>query len=179
MSDDPIVPGAAARDAAKIYLRIGHGDEDALIDRLVTSAAQVCEQFTGQALLERAFNELLPASARWTRLRRTPVREIVRVEGLDAGQGAPFALPVTAYAIDIDANGDGWVRVTDAGSAPRARVAYRAGLAAEWVGVPEALRQGIVRLTAHLYTHRDGGEDRGPPAAVTALWRPWRRLGLR
>jgi hypothetical protein len=35
-----------------------------------------------------------------------------------------------------------------------------------------------VRLTAHLYTHRslDGGA--GPPAAVTALWRPWRRLGL-
>jgi uncharacterized phiE125 gp8 family phage protein len=46
-------------------------------------------------------------------------------------------------------------------------------------GLPEALRHGIVRLAAHLYSHRDEAEQAGPPAAVTALWRPWRRLRLR
>jgi hypothetical protein len=48
-----------------------------------------------------------------------------------------------------------------------------------WSEVPEALRQGMVRLAAHLYAHRDREEGAGPPAAVTALWRLWRRLGLR
>jgi hypothetical protein len=44
-------------------------------------------------------------------------------------------------------------------------------------GVPEPLRQGILRLITHLFATRDGtgGE---PPAAVTALWRPYRRMRL-
>jgi uncharacterized phiE125 gp8 family phage protein len=59
------------------------------------------------------------------------------------------------------------------------RVGYSAGIAEEWSGVPEPLRQGIVRLAAHLYTHRDSADDAGPPAVVTALWRPYRRMRLR
>jgi hypothetical protein len=53
-----------------------------------------------------------------------------------------------------------------------------AGKAADWNGIQEPLRQGIVRMAAHLYTHRDGEDGRGPPAAVTALWLPYRRLRL-
>ena len=84
-------------------------------------------------------------------------------------------MPAGAYEIDIDAQGDGWVRVTDA-EARRVKATYRAGLAATWADVPEPLRQGVVRLAAHFYTGRDKGGDAGPPAAVTALWRPWRRM---
>jgi len=43
--------------------------------------------------------------------------------------------------------------------------------------LPEPLRQGIVRLAAHLYTVR-GEAEAPPPACVAALWRPWRRLRL-
>jgi hypothetical protein len=50
-------------------------------------------------------------------------------------------------------------------------------MAADSNGVPEPLRQGIVRLTAHLFNARDGGGG-DPPAAVTALWRPFRRIRL-
>jgi uncharacterized phiE125 gp8 family phage protein len=57
-------------------------------------------------------------------------------------------------------------------------VHYRAGLAAGWNGVAEPLRQGVVRMAAHLYAHRDAADGRGPPAAVTALWLPYRRLRL-
>ena len=52
------------------------------------------------------------------------------------------------------------------------------GLAADWNGIPEPLRQGIIRLVAHLYTHRDFADAGPPPTAVAALWRPWRRLRL-
>jgi len=71
------------------------------------------------------------------------------------------------------------VRLLAGAAAKRIRVSYRAGMAADPNGLPEALRHGIVRLTAHLYGSRDRAEAQGPPASVTALWRPWRRLRLR
>jgi uncharacterized phiE125 gp8 family phage protein len=162
----------------KAYLRIGHGDEDGLLAGLARAAADMCEAFTGRALIARAVQETLPAESAWTRLGAAPVRAIDGVAALDeAGEAA--ALEAGDYAIDIDAAGDGWVRVIQAGDARRVRVSYSAGMAADPNGIPEALRHGIVRLTAHLYTYRDRAEGEGPPAAVTALWRPWRRLRLR
>jgi uncharacterized phiE125 gp8 family phage protein len=177
LSAAPIVLPEAAMAEAKAYLRIVGTDEDALVARLMRSAAELCEQFTGQVLIARAFTELLAAPAAWARLGATPVRAISGVEALSA-EGAAVPLAAVAYAIDIDANGDGWVRVTDAGAAKRVRVSFEAGMASQWSGVPETLRQGTVRLAAHLYTKRDAADDIGPPAAVTALWRPWRRMRL-
>lgn len=52
------------------------------------------------------------------------------------------------------------------------------GFADDWNGIPEPLRQGIIRLVAHLYTHRDAADAGPPPTAVAALWRPWRRLRM-
>lgn len=171
-------PGADALGEAKAYLRMAGSEEDALAARLLRAAGELCEQFTGKVLLAREFQETVAASAAWQRLRRSPVQAITAVEGLRPG-GLAAALPADAYAIDIDGRGDGWIRVTAAGEATRVRVTYGAGLAAEWSGAPEALRQGIVRLAAHFYSHRDQEAGGPPPAAVTALWRPWRRLGLR
>ena len=175
VSEEAIAPGATALAEAKAHARIAGADEDALVGRLVASAASLCEQFTGQVLLARGFAETLPACSAWTRLGRTPVRAISLVERLPA-DGAPVVLAADAYAIDIDANGDGWVRTIDGAAAGRVQVSYEAGIADGWEGLPEALRQGIVRLVVHLFTHRSADGDAGPPAAVTALWRPWRRL---
>ena len=51
------------------------------------------------------------------------------------------------------------------------------GMALSQNGIPEPIRQGVLRLVAHLFAARDdgGGEM---PAAVTALWRPYRRMRL-
>ena len=178
---DLLLLPAAAAEAAKSYLRVERADEDGLIGRLVGAAGELCESFTRQALITRAFEETMPASRAWQRLGRTPVRAITGVSALDAG-GAATPLAPGCYAIDIDANGDGWVRIEAPGSARRVRVAYSAGLAADWDGLPAALRQGILRLAAHFYSHRTAEPGRAapePPAAVTALWRPYRRLRLR
>lgn len=166
---------AASVAEAKAYLRVEDAGEDALIARLIATATQLCERFTGQTLVARTVTEIIGATGEWRRLRATPVRGIAAVEGL-AATGAPFALPVDAYAIDIDASGDGWVRVRGPG---RAQVTMEAGLAADADALPEPLRQGILRLVAHLYAHRDEADEEGPPAAVVALWRPWRRMRLR
>jgi uncharacterized phiE125 gp8 family phage protein len=111
----------------------------------------------------------------------TPVRSIDAVEGL-APDGGAVALAAETYAIDIDPSGDGWVRLIDAGGAARVRVAATAGMASGTNEVPEPLRHGILRLVGHLFASRDGGGVGGPgsepPAAVTALWRPYRRMRL-
>jgi uncharacterized phiE125 gp8 family phage protein len=173
--EPPALTSAVAE--AKAYLRVEGSYEDALIARLVQSAAALCEMFTGQWLLVREGSEIVPASAAWKRLRAGPVRAISGIDALPA-DGPESALAPSAYAIDIDANSEGWVRVLDAGAARRVRVRFEAGRAADWEGLPEPLRQGVVRLAAHLFTHRDDARGDAPPAAVTALWQPWRRLRL-
>lgn len=166
-------PGAAALAEAKAQLRVDGTGEDALIAGLLASAVGVCEAFVGQMLLVRPVSESVAASAAWTRLGRTPVRAVTAV----ASGGMP--LPADAYAVDIDGDGDGWVRLAATGiRPPRLQVTYEAGLAADWAGAPDPLRQGVLRLTEHLYARRDESGDDGPPAAVAALWRPFRRMSL-
>jgi uncharacterized phiE125 gp8 family phage protein len=192
-----ILPPEAA-GAAKAYLRVERSDEDGLIAGLVAAAAELCEAFIGAPLLVRGFSETIPpewgyvlsrekvrvptipAGGGWRRLTRAPVRAITLVEAIPA-EGAAQALPGSAYGVDIDAAGDGWVRVTAPGEARSIRIGYQAGLAAGWAELPAGLRQGILRLAAHFYTNRatESARPSEPPAAVTALWRPYRRIRLR
>ena len=117
----------ATLDEAKAYLRIDGDGEDALIARLIVTATALCEQFIGQVLVARTVTETVAATGDWRRLRTTPVRSITSVQGLPA-TGVPFALAVDAYAVDIDASGDGWVRVMRPGGASRALVTLEAGI---------------------------------------------------
>ncbi|MFX6949906.1 head-tail connector protein, partial [Acinetobacter baumannii] len=55
-------------------------------------------------------------------------------------------------------------------------VLARAGLAEGWAGLPAPIRQGVVLLAAHLFEQRDASV--APPSAITALWRPFRRIAL-
>jgi uncharacterized phage protein (predicted DNA packaging) len=53
------------------------------------------------------------------------------------------------------------------------------GLAATgWTDLDPALRQGIVRFAAHQFRERDTRDADAPPAAVAALWRPFRTVRL-
>lgn len=51
-------------------------------------------------------------------------------------------------------------------------------VADEWSVLDPGLRHGILRLAAHHYRERDDARLDTPPAAVAALWRPFRRLRL-
>jgi hypothetical protein len=191
---------------AQAYLRIETGEEEALLAGLIRSASGLCEAFINQLVITRAFAAMVAPTAEWQRLAVGPVRSITDVSSLDAA-GAATPLPSASYQLDIDSTGDGWVRVSPSqllsstvvtanacgtgaldpsdGSplasqvtgVPRLQVSGTAGIADGENDVPEAIRQGVLRLVAHLFTDRDG--DGGePPAAVTALWRPYRRLRL-
>ena len=136
----------ATLDEAKAYLRIEDTAEDALIGRLIASATGICEQFTGQVLLARSMTETVPATGEWCGLRTTPVRAITNVQGLPA-TGMPCSLATDAFATDIDANGDGWVRVLRPASqrTGRARAAAQQAPVRQAPGRQACERQGFLR----------------------------------
>lgn len=172
IKQEPIACGPAALAEAKAFMRIDGTNEDAVLVGTIESACGLCEAFVGQMLIARGVTETVAASGAWTRLGRAPVISVTGVAETIGG----VSVAVPDAGLDIDADGDGWVRHggTYAAAGLQLSVAYRAGLAPDWAGVPAALRGGIVRLAAHLYAQREG--DASPPAAVAALWRPFRRL---
>jgi uncharacterized phiE125 gp8 family phage protein len=159
---------AAAAAQARALVRNMSGQEDALLSEMIDEAFALAEQFTARVLIARTMTEGVTADGTWRRLAATPV---LGVTGVASPSGE--ALPVEQYAIDIDAAGDGWVRVSGGG---RAVVTLTAGMAEDWDSLPPGIAGGVVRLAAHRFTARD---DAGaPPASVAALWRPWRRMRL-
>ena len=169
---EPIV----SMSEAQAYVRIETGEEEAVLVGLIRTASAVCESFLNRIVIARNFALDVPASSAWERLPVEPVRSISSVESVDE-LGVATLLPTGTYAVDVDAGGAGWVRLTSAIGARRVRVTGSAGMATGQNETPEPVRQGVLRLVAHLFAARDGGGD-APPAAVTALWRPYRKARL-
>ncbi|MDR6788916.1 hypothetical protein J2Y58_002281 [Sphingomonas sp. BE138] len=146
---------ARALAAVRAELRAAAIDDDALALAFVEAALGLAEQFTGRVLIVREVVADLDGAAGWQVLPVAPVR----------------AITAAGFAVDIDAQGVGWVK-----SAAAVRVTFTAGLASGWAGLPAPLRQGVAMLAAHLFSDRAGSAP--VPAAVSALWRPFRDVRL-
>ena len=167
---------AAALDELKDWLAITTARDDAALTALLRAALEMAEAFTGQMPLVAACEEVWPAGRCWQTLATRPVHFISGVEGIPA-EGERFALAPADYEIELDADGSALVRVLRQGSAGRVAVGFVAGMAEDWAGLPEGLRHGVIRLAAHHYRQRESDTASPvPPAAVAALWRPWRRM---
>lgn len=159
---------AEARD----WLRLGPAENDAAVAALIRAATNMCEAFTGQMLIVRdVVEERSVAPLLW--LSRQPVVAVDDVLLL-SGTAAPVAVDWSLVRGD---SGAAAVQLAAGTNGPdRVRVRYRAGLADNGNGVPEALRQGLLRLVQHW--HFSGQDDAKLPAIVTALWTPWRRSSI-
>lgn len=177
MSARVIVPPAAlpvALAELKSYLGNESACDDAAAAAALRSATELCEQFVGFPLLRRELELRVAARHCWEAL---PVNALVAITAVARAlpDGSSTALAIGDYAVDIDADARGWIR---AGLAEPATLVVRctAGAALDWNDVPEPLRQGVLRLAGHLLSA--GATDAAPPAAVSALWRPFRRMRL-
>lgn len=173
-----LLPGEApvSLNEARGWLRLGTTADDAVIAQLIRAATSLCEAFVGQWLIVRAGEEVAALREGAARLRARPVTAVDGVT-LILPDGGESPLGEADYRVTIARGGTAHVAVHDARSARQARIAYRAGMAPNANGIPEAIRQGIVRMVQHLHDAREGTEG-APPAAVAALWQPWRRRTL-
>lgn len=153
------------------YARVETGEEEALLAGLLRTASELCETFLNQALVTRSIEVVVRASEGWTMLPVQPVRGIVAIRRT----GATQPIDPASYRCDIDF--DGRAHVTGLSAGESFVVTGTAGMADDPNGIPEPIRQGILRLTASMFTNRDAptGEL---PKSVTTLWRPYRKAGL-
>ena len=174
----PAVLPPTALAELKQWLGITTAQDDAPLRALLAAGAAMCEAFTGIMPLEQTAEEALRPCTAWQRLATRPVHAIIGIEAV-AASGARSPLAITEYAVELEADGTASVRLLRSSSAPRIAVRFIAGLAADWDSLPEPLRHGIIRLAAHQHREREtSGSAPQPPAAVVALWQPWRRMRL-
>lgn len=166
----------AALAALKEWLAVTTAQEDALLARLLASAHDTCERFTGLMPLGCGVEEVLDPATGWLRLATRPVRAFATVTWLDP-EGEASVLDAGQWSRAIEADGSASLRLDDPPAEGRIVVAFTAGIAESWATIPPALGDGIVRLAAHAYRSRDSVASE-PPAAIAALWRAWRRLRL-
>ncbi len=163
----------------KQWLGITTTHDDAPLTALLHGALDMCEAFTGQMPLAATCEEILPASGGgWLSLATQPVRAITTVQAV-ATDATRTSLPSDGFELDLAADGGGKLRLLRPAGGSRVAVRFTAGIAPDWTSLPPALRQGILRFSA--YQHRERDSDRAtaqPPAAIAALWRPWRRMRL-
>lgn len=171
-----LAPGALAE--LKNWLAISTAQDDLTLLALLGSALDTCEAFTRITPLMVEAEEILPPNRAWQCLSTLPVQAITQVDELRP-DGTRTPLATGAYAIELEADGTARLRLLSPAVTGRLAVRITAGLAANWETLPDGLRHGIIRLAAHHYRHRDNADaNPTPPAAVAALWSPWRRMRL-
>lgn len=172
---------------AKLYLRVEHSDDDALIGALIAATRTHVETRTRRALITQTWRCIFD---RWPRdgrlsLARAPAREVLAARVYDNED--------VAQDVDTDAF------VIDKGSAPaivgfapwavpypgrsiagiEIDVSFGYGAAAD---VPEPLRHAVKLLLAHWYENRgvtvNSGESAPMTAGVESLIAPYRGLSL-
>ena len=166
-----------ALDDLKGWLGISRSQEDGQLTDLLGASLAMCEAFTGQMPIEQTVEEWVPNTRGEHSIATRPVRSFLSAERI-AHDGTRSTLDAAAYEFRIDASQAACLSLDEDFEGQAIAVAFRAGLASEWSAVPQALKQGIIRLAAFHYRDRETGRDAIPPASVTALWRPWRIVRL-
>lgn len=179
---------------AKAWLRVAHGEEDALITELIRAAAARIEAETGLALIARSYRETLDA---WPARRLSACGQAVRVL-----RGPLISVEaVRTYARDgavtlwdpaeyrVETGEPGRIIAVYPFSPPQPwrtaggiEIDFTAGVATSPADVPAALREAILRLAAQSYATAEPAESAQRGAAlsqdVAGLVRPWRRVRL-
>jgi uncharacterized phiE125 gp8 family phage protein len=178
LTDPPAVEPVTLA-AARAHLRVDGADEDAAIVDLIAAARRHVEAATGRALLEQGWrivrDGVRPAGI--VRLEPAPVMSVDAVT-LRAADGTASVLPTDGYVVDLVSSR---LRILPGArpalSACQVEIDITAGYGTEPAHVPEPLRQAVLMLVAHWYSHREAALAAVPvplQLGVDSLMRPYR-----
>ncbi len=195
---------------AKQHLRIDDDqlDDDALIQGLIVTARRTAEDWTGRAFMTQTwtlYRDAWPAgkdeglSEGWSTgafiespgralaLPKPPLQSVVHVKTYDDSDTATTWAASNYFVDTASEPGRLVARVgqtfpTTARTANGIEIQFKAGYGDSWNDVPEAIRQGMLLLIAHLYENREHVVTRATVAAVplgiAALWQSHRIMRL-
>lgn len=188
---------------AKLFLKIDHDAEDALITSIIAAARESAEKYLQLALITRKASLFMDA---WPEHDATPWWDGVR-EGVAAKSIQEITLPLPPMqnidAIRIHNHNDFIVMdenqyFCDTADVPGrivfkndttlpepariangVEIAFTAGYGDNPDNVPASIRQGILKLIAHLYTYRGDNPDTAiTESGAHVLFYPYRRMRL-
>jgi uncharacterized phiE125 gp8 family phage protein len=171
---------------AKAFLRVEHGDDDAVIAALIAAARGHVEALSRRALLVQRWRVALDAWPGNGRLdpRIGPLRSVIAARVFDAANNA-HGIDVATFVVDAAANiiaSPCWAMPLPGRVTAGIELDVELGYGATAADVPDALRHAIRMLVAHWYENRGlaaiGGNVAMLPAGVGALVAPYRMLSL-
>lgn len=171
---------------AKLFLRVEHGDDDAVIAALVAAARAHIEALTRRCLITQTWRHVRDA---WPddgriRLRLGPIRSIAAVRQFDA---AGNAVAVDAGRFVIDAAGDTlaappWSLTAPGRTTAGIEIDLVLGFGASADDVPPQLKHALRNLVAHWYENRGliaiGQSVPVMPGSVNAMIAAYRTMSL-
>ena len=160
----------------KAYLRLETDIEDGVLATLLRAAVGQVEAWLGVALVRREFRQLGVAVDGRLSLLQEPLEVVLAVAAVGA-DGTETTIAAADWSVERPVAGPPILCLADGATRPVC-VRYIAGLGGDWNGVPEAVRQAVMRAAAHGFANRDGGEDTGLPASVRQMLAPFRRTRL-
>lgn len=186
MSIVTIVPPASepvSLAEAKLFLRIDHAEEDALLATLIAAAREAVERACGCALIARRVRESLDIWRREAKhgavLGLGPVSGVAAVRLL-ADNGTESVIGPERYRLEGARDRPRLVFAAGLPAALRAvggiEIDYDCGFAADAAGLPAALRLATLEIVASLYEVRAG--DAPLPEIARALMRPFAPVRL-
>ena len=171
---------------AKAFLRVEHGDDDAVIAALIAAARGHVEALSRRALLLQRWRFVLDAWPAGGRLdpRMGPLRSVIAARVFDAANNA-HGIDVETFVVDAAANivaSPCWSLPPPGRATAGIELDVLLGYGAAASNVPDALRHAIRMLVAHWYENRGlaaiGADVAMLPAGATALIAPYRVLSL-
>jgi len=172
---DPPCVEPVSLGEAQSFLKLEDEADLARVAALIRAAREACELYVGRALITRTVRFRQTLMAPHFYLRGGPVQSVMALSAFQAAEEtvlnpADYQLYETAGRWHLDLSGIVIGRIIQAD--------YVIGLGADWNAIPDAIRQGILRLIVHQYEHRSDPSVAALPHAVTALWQPYRALRI-
>jgi uncharacterized phiE125 gp8 family phage protein len=167
----PPLGAPVALDIARQHVRVGHMQEDILLEAFIAAATQAVQDSTGRALMPQVWEYRMRCSlSGWLRI---PVAPLLSVDSITA---AGVVLDTEDYAVDAPSGptcGRGQIYFGGSGGcglagsadpAPATTIRFTAGYQTE-DHVPAPLVSAILLLVGSLYENREAESERSGAAA--------------
>ena len=168
-------------EEAKLHLKVDGAEDNTLIVALITTARELAERETKRAFITQTWQMILDVAPHIIEIPKPPLQSAgISIKVLDS-VGEESLVDPDNYMIDASQNSYGRIMPILGSTWPYHRgfasfiVEFKAGYGNAATDVPEALKQAILQLIAHLYENRESSDI---PGGVKMLLWPFKILRI-